>query len=306
MVGDRYFQKFPNIYYNGTLCKDLARRVTINANEDIQGTLDIFYPYTITHHLRPDHVAEYYYKDPEQDWLVYLANKIIDPYYGWYLDQFNFNSMIVNKYGSIENAQRRIRFYRNNWATDDQELSKEFHDNTLSMDLRKYYEPNWGPSKRIISYKRRKDDTTYSTNRINRYTIGTVTGTFEDGEPITFHNSPQEAVVGKGEVMQVADGYLYAQHLEDSFTNEDGTKEIRGTISGASTLVSDVRLMIQNISDDDQEFFDRVSWYDWEVEENEKKKEIFLVGAGPHTMISQQIKNTLMQNTNRITGFTTE
>ena len=40
-----------------------------------------------------------------------LANNIVDPQYDWPLNSTNFNNYIINKYGSIENAQTTYHHY---------------------------------------------------------------------------------------------------------------------------------------------------------------------------------------------------
>ena len=99
-MATNYFDNFPKVYYSNTICRDLSRRVSIDNNTDIQGSLDVFYPYEIKDYLRADHISEYYYNRSELDWLIYLTNKVVDPYYEWYLNDLQFQSFINEKYES--------------------------------------------------------------------------------------------------------------------------------------------------------------------------------------------------------------
>lgn len=305
-MADRLFQKYPNIYYNGVLCKDLTRRVTVDANQDIQGTADVFYPYTIKQHLRPDLVAEYYYKDAEQDWLIFLANQIIDPYYQWYLTDVQHASLIKDKYGSFENAIRTPKFFRNNWASDSTQLTPDFYQNTLENDWKKYYTPVWGPGTRILSYTRKPIDTVVNTNKIVSYNIQYQSNTqFIVNEPVAF--KAVESVIGTGQVIFANSSVAMIQSvLNETVANTSDPKIITGTQSGANVSSNSCSTVIENIADNELRFWSVVSMYDWEVECNEYKKDIYLIGAGAHSLISQQVGNTLKQNVDRLTGLSIE
>lgn len=302
---DKYFAKFPKIYYSNTLCVDIARRVKINDNEDVQGNLNHYYPYELVHHLRPDHIAEYYYNDPEQDWLIYLTNQIIDPYYGWYLTDAQFNSLINNKYGSAQIAQRSIAYYVNNWFNDDTQLSVATYNNTLDLRWRKYYDPVWGPKQSILSYKRKQIDTCIQTNRILYYKIATISGTFANNEPVDFTNGG--GAVGQGMIVSTNSTYLTIQSVaNDWVANSSVTKTIVGLKSGASATSNLYSNGLINIIPEEQVFYSPITYYDLEVEENEKKKNINLIGAGFQGLVSQQVKAKLQINTDKKTGLTIE
>jgi len=53
----------------------------------------------------PDDVAYNYYGDARYAWLILQANNIIDPYWEWPMNTFNFSQFIKKKYGSIATAQ---------------------------------------------------------------------------------------------------------------------------------------------------------------------------------------------------------
>ncbi len=311
---DRFFDKFPNMYYGGVLCKDLSRRVSINNNTNVQGDAGPFYAYTIKQHLRPDQVSGFYYDDPEMDWMIWMANKAIDPYYDWYLDQFQFNDLIIDKYGSVENANRTIMYWRNNWFNDTKRITPSYYENNIEKKWRKYYEPIWGPKAKILAYKRRHLDNYVTTNRILKYV--TAEATFEEGEPVTFHNihtpapgdpptNPNDAVTGKGQIAQIEDSeHLFIQHLRDEVevTYAEG-KQIRGTRSGARAIVTSHTTIFENIPLDETIFWEPVSAWQYEEEINESKKDIQLVGKGIHTFMSQEVARRLKENVTVGTGM---
>lgn len=105
-----YFSNFPNInYYNRTI-PDITRR-TVFLQKLLQDST-LFYPYTIDEGERADVIATWYYGDPSYDWLVYFSNNIIDPYTQWPKTLQQLNNSIIKKYGSIQQAQATVLFYR--------------------------------------------------------------------------------------------------------------------------------------------------------------------------------------------------
>lgn len=104
-----YFDNFPIVNYNGKQSVNILTRVRIN--EHVRQQTSAFLPYTLEFNQKPSDLAYDYYDDPEFDWLVMLANNIIDPYYGWYLTDFVFNQYIADKYGSYVTAVETIDHY---------------------------------------------------------------------------------------------------------------------------------------------------------------------------------------------------
>ena len=91
-----------------------------------------------------------YYNDSDADWLIYLTNGIVDPYYGWYLTEDQFDSFIISKYGSLEDPQQRIYYWGTNWTESDFNISVENYQ-SLPDTLKKYWIPNYGVRSKIIS-----------------------------------------------------------------------------------------------------------------------------------------------------------
>lgn len=304
---DKYFQKFPYIYYSNTICLDIARRIRLDDYQSSQGDLNQYYPYELIHHLRPDHVSEYYYKDAEQDWLVYLTNKVIDPYYGWYLRDDQLDSMIIDKYGSIEIAQRTVAYYVNNWYQDKAPITIDHYNNVIDMSWRKYYEPNWGPAQQIINYKRKQLDLNFSTNQILSYVKTSSNGTFSNGEPVNFTAFVGGDLLGTGMLTCANSTHLVIQSVTNDFVANSSTeKTITGFISGAVATSNSYANVIININSEEMVFYDQITMYDLEVENNEQKKNINLIGAGYQGIVSQEISKKLRTNVDKSTNLTVE
>jgi hypothetical protein len=92
----KYFRYFPTITYDDQVVTDITRRVKIN--DTLLNDPFLFLPYTVNNDDRAEDVAYYYYGDVNKVWLVYLANNIIDPYTQWVMNSDNFEKTIRKKY----------------------------------------------------------------------------------------------------------------------------------------------------------------------------------------------------------------
>jgi len=302
-----YFENFPNMYYNGVLCKDLTRRVNITEG-DISSPF-LFYPYEIQGELRQDHLAEYYYKDPYTDWLVLLSNQIVDPYFGWYNTNETFNVAVEQLYGSIENAQKKIAFYRNNWSGDETELTPSFYNNILDKDLRKYYQPTFGAGLNIVSYKRKPDDTTMNTNKILQYTISANNGTIalENGELVDLKQTGQDTTIGVGEVETSNSTIVRIKNISGTTTaNSSYVLDIVGETSGANVSANAVVTYFENITDAEAVYWEPIYQYDLMIEENEQRKNLKLIGDGVYQLFIDRFRTAIRQDVDESTGLIEE
>ena len=111
-MSSSYFGNFPQtLFFN-----NLAVNITLRAEfiESLKKQSVAFYPFVIRQDERPESLSYDYYDSPEYDWLIFLANDIIDPYTQWPKGQLDFEDFVAKKYGSIEESQSNILFYRKN------------------------------------------------------------------------------------------------------------------------------------------------------------------------------------------------
>tara|TARA_R100000426_G_C4824862_1_gene112241 strand:+ start:535 stop:1113 length:579 start_codon:yes stop_codon:yes gene_type:complete len=111
-----YFRPFPKINYDIKKNKLPLLLTNVTARYKIRDVLKskvaIYYDYLIKDSDRPDLIAYKYYDDETLDWLIYLVNDIIDPYYDWPLKQDAFNKYMTTLYGSVSGAQATVYEYR--------------------------------------------------------------------------------------------------------------------------------------------------------------------------------------------------
>ena len=104
-----YFSNLPNVYVSveGSderlsyrLVKNIFRRVILEEKLDRYSTQ--FESYYVPDGMRPDMLANLYYGDPELDWVILIANNIIDTYDYWPKDSATLREYILQQYGDAE------------------------------------------------------------------------------------------------------------------------------------------------------------------------------------------------------------
>ena len=92
-----YVSRLPNAKISDYITvKNLFKRVFLR--EDIYQNLTFFSKYSIKGEDRPDNVAYKLYDDSELDWIILMANNIINNTNEWPLGQADFNRYLLEKY----------------------------------------------------------------------------------------------------------------------------------------------------------------------------------------------------------------
>lgn len=274
----KYFNRFPLVDYNGTPAKNILARAdfTDQAKKDIYLNFDYVLQEGST---RPDILSFNYYNSSQYDWLIYMANEIIDPYHDYYKSQDDFKNYIIGKYGSTDIARNKILFYRNDWA-DDESLIPETVYEGLAINIKKYWKPKLSSTFQIVGYERVKEDWIASTNKIVQLSVSVNIAGFSAGDTITQQSTNATGVL----VSKDTDaGILIVQHVNGSFA-----------VSTADHITS-VIIMNENITVGEEAFWSPVYAYEYEDEQNELKKYIKMVKSGYLSDIEKSFIEQLKQ-----------
>jgi hypothetical protein len=272
---DRYFDKFPQIVYSNNTIVDITKRVAL-LNRVTRNPY-IFYPYDIVSEERADQFSSRYYKDSFKSWMIYLSNNIADPYYEWYLSEREFLEFIEKKYGSIFNAQQKVKYYRNNW--ENQETLNISGYNALTNDMKKYWEPNYSNGSTVLSYSRKQVDWSVSTNKIMSYSVANTSFVVDEIVDIYLDGKSK----GKGQVVNNSNTEIYVQHLSGSFQESDtlsiSNGYIYGTESNVNTSLTAAVLLVSNIPEDELNYWKQITYYEHEEEKNEFNRSIRVIDS---------------------------
>mgnify|MGYP002507744209 CR=1 FL=1 len=260
----RYFDRFPIVDYDGDIAKNILARVdfTEKTKRDIYSTFE----FTLEEGFeRPDLLSYNYYGSSKFDWMIYLTNNIVDPYYDYYKSSEDFNSYIATKYGSNSNARSITLFYRLNWHEDERTITIQQYEALVAdetANARKYWKPKLTNTGAVIGYERIKEDWTVSTNKVLSLSLTVSPSGFAVGDRVTQTSTEAYATV---DYIDLENNTLTVKHVNGTFTvNEaEGIKEI--------TLIS------QNIPEAETEYWYAVNAYDDEQETNELKRNVFVL-----------------------------
>ncbi len=270
-----FFAKFPKIQYSNSTCVDLTKRVVLNA--DLRTSPIAYDEYDLKNSSRPDIIAENYYEDPTMEWMIWMTNGIVDPYYGWTLTDEEFNSHLIKKYGSLEITLKKIAYFRNNWRNNETELTPAFYNSQLTNDLKKYFTPNYNEGLTILSYTRKREETVINTNKIYNFgvTLSNTQLSFAVGEIVDIKsNTAPYTVVGGGEVIFANTSVVKIKNISG---NTSATNLVVGETSKANATITVSTLIADNIPDTEAIFWEPVYVYDVEYERNDKNKSIRLM-----------------------------
>ena len=118
-----YFEELPDISYVSLLPKtgNNDERITVKnifkrakLRSDIDQAVTGFTYYQIPENTRPDVVAQNIYGDPELDWVILIANNIMNVRDEWPLSNNDLYDFMLEKYGSVEKLNEI-----NHWETTE-------------------------------------------------------------------------------------------------------------------------------------------------------------------------------------------
>ena len=115
-----YFRQVPNFEYVSRIAgsKNISDYIAVKnlfkkgkIRDDIFQELAFFEKYKISGNDRPDNVAFEVYRDSKLDWVVLLANNILNIQSEWPLLQDDFDRYLVEKYGDYNALYNGIHHY---------------------------------------------------------------------------------------------------------------------------------------------------------------------------------------------------
>lgn len=289
---DRYFQNFPIITYSNNSVVDITRRVVIT--ERLNNSPYAFYPYDLTIFERPDQFSTRYYEDPFKSWIVYHSNKITDPYYEWHLQDDEFYGMLENKYGSVYNAQTKIKYYRHNWE-ESEELSLSGF-NALTPSLKKYWQPQYDLNNTLQKYVRKQKDWYHNTNKIFKYAVSNTSFIIDEKVDIVFDVDN----TGSGQVVEAGNNIVCVQHLSGVFETSNtvsilSNSYIYGTESTVNTVFTSATVGANNINAEEEIYYNAVTYFNYEYEKNEFNKSIRVIDNSLTKNIVEELYNLMRQ-----------
>jgi hypothetical protein len=290
-----YFRTIPNLDYinpektssisDYIQIKNLFRRGRLR--EDIFGDLVYFTKYNIVGNERPDQVAEKYYSDPSLDWVILLSNNILDVRSEWPLDNNSFDSAMLDKYGSYENLHGGIHHYET--------IEIKNSDGIVMLPSGIRMKPNWKTNGNFVEVNTKKIFQIFCGDGITPTNIASVTLSIgiqglKIGDEINISNITDNIFNGTFRVTDIQDpfgtGNISAFSYQLSSVPDIASPPMSnsnleeaaysGGVSGNSYYFeytdknSTIRLASSKV-------LTEVSNYDYELNLNNKKREIYIL-----------------------------
>ena len=100
-----YFNEFPVINYNLSGINGNTKEITdiwrrVKVRSKIANNVALFDKFDVPEGDSPETVAYKVYGDAEYFWVVTLMNNIVNRYYDWPLDEYNFQQYVADKYAN--------------------------------------------------------------------------------------------------------------------------------------------------------------------------------------------------------------
>ena len=291
-MAEKYFAKFPIIAYANNAAVNIVERAKLT--NSVFNNPYLYYKYDISDGQRPDNFADVYYNDQYMDWLLYLSNKIVDPYYDWYMSDDVFNAYLLKKYNittlyGLTALQNKVYNYVNNWYKGERISISEY--NSLPTNHHRYWQPIYGQTDNIIGYVRFGADWTLNTNAIVSYSVNTDAVFIKD-EVVSINFNGTH--IGKGQVLFSNTSYITVNHLSGYTHETPGVSSyIYGTDSGSNVIFTAVTSIANNIASGEEIYWDAVSIYDHERNRNESKKSIKVLDRSYSMQIAEALTKIL-------------
>ena len=98
-----YFDQFPIIDYNLSGVNGNTKEITdiwrrVKVRSKIANNVALFDNFDVPEGDSPETVAYKVYGDAEYFWIVCLMNNVVNRYYDWPLDEYNFQQYLKDKY----------------------------------------------------------------------------------------------------------------------------------------------------------------------------------------------------------------
>jgi len=115
-----YFQHFPNTFFllSPPGYKKSAQYISlvdittnIRFKKEVIDNIVFYDWYHVKDGDTPEIVSENLYDSPHYNWVIMILNNIYDYRNDWVIDSYSFDKYIIEKYGSIEEAQGMINHY---------------------------------------------------------------------------------------------------------------------------------------------------------------------------------------------------
>lgn len=295
-----YVSRLPNAKINDYIqIKNFFKRGKIF--EEIFNDLVFFEKYSIKGNERPDNIAKNIYGDSSLDWVIFLCNNIVNVQNEWPLSQQSFDKVMLEKYGSYENLYGVIHHYETSEIKDSK--------GRILIESGRRISPTWKTNGNYIETINSKIESISAVG--NRVTIMTQNDIsfLQNGDEIIIKNIGDDEYNGTFQINGRLSANSFTYDLPQTPVNSNPVlsnprvEEVRFTVIEDGPISSGNAYYFEfyddglgyTVSIPSTEFVKAITNYDYEVEKEERKREIFL--------LKPQYLNILFQNLEEVMTY---
>lgn len=298
-MAKRYFTNFPEISYNNFTIKD----ITVSA-QVINKYVNLPYIYQAFEidGERPDQIANEFYDDSYMSWIIFYANKTVDPYYEWFLNETDFQDFLIKKYGSVETSIKTILEFRPNWYDDNRELSvNQFNSmfGSYTAPHSKYWDTNYDDNGNLLSYTRKISNDVVNTNKLIKLKVDNDDD-LETGDLLDIKVAPNGSTVGVAEVLSVSNTGVYIKNVLGDIANSyylvidsDVTNYAQIIEYSSDYDITADTWTSTNIAADEYIYWAPYTVFDMEREKNDQKRNVKMIDPAMALKIANSIEDEL-------------
>lgn len=288
-MNDSYFSNMPIISYANAQVRNISERVKIIHSRLVDP--GNYYPVEIGDDIRPDILAYRLYGDSYLDWVLWLNNSVVDPFYQWRMDAAEFKAHINDVYGSVPIAEQTIAYWRTTWPNGVVRISVADFNFNIPGAWKKYYQPIFDDNGNVMYYAQAYLDWRMNTNEIIQFNIA-MTGNaapFAVGNVISITSGG--LVVGQCQVMECNTTVLTGEHVTGNTPTPGGLQDLFA--NSITATYSNSNVIQTNIPLTEIVFWEAVSYYTIEDEANATRKFVSVVDPNIAAQLTNKIQTEL-------------
>ena len=281
----RYLDFFPKVFYdvdkNPLSNYKLATNILFRTKlvKEVMSNASGYFEYTIVEGDTPEILADKVYGDPQAHWMILYANDILDPQYDWPMDNKTFIRHIKDKYGSVEAAKTGIHHYekvieRLNSTTNTTTTKR------IKVDKNAYYVLSLEDANGTLSTANVIVGQNSSANGYIVYDAGSNTYTVLANNNLVFETGEEVFITPANVTANIATVNDTALNTgaEDYFFDDLSVTQSVNTYEVAGDTITETI------------YRQAVSYYDYEDELNESKRNIKIIKKEYYGQIIEEFK----------------
>lgn len=290
-----YFSNFPKFLYSTSLgVKNfvLATNIIAKVNflAETSNNTSIYYRYSVKDGERAEDIANKMYGSPYKHWIILLSNNIVDPQYDWVMSMNSFEEYVNKKYSSITFNLNPSESYASSYTNGEQVyqgssyadadcigtvVSSNNTNKTLTINFANEVFANAA-------------NVTGATSNVTHQVVGITYNNdgFQWASNTTSHYQVTEVSYNSFDKIKKVNKYQISEKDYNFSTNTVFSRSTNTSYSNNYSLVDGTTYTVETT-------IAPVTYYDYELDLNEQKRNIIIIKPEFVSTIENQLKSLM-------------